>query len=108
MYFSDILKVVYGTGVGDAVKKWALVIAEWQYIYISLNVMHFKTCTDPDVLSFSWFPGPSMFQDVKPVAMRDVKKNGNGVLQVWSLLHSRNVELEKYDKVLAIWIVKLF
>ena len=44
--------------------------------------MHFKTYIDPDVLSFSWLPGPSAFQDLKPIAIEVVKNNGNGVLQV--------------------------
>ncbi|XP_030202110.1 uncharacterized protein LOC115535227 isoform X4 [Gadus morhua] len=55
------------------------------HLYSPAHLINYYTCTDPDVLSFSWFPGPSMFQDVKPVAMRDVKKNGNGVLQVLDL-----------------------
>ncbi|CAL8371058.1 unnamed protein product [Boreogadus saida] len=55
------------------------------HLYSTAHLINYYTYTDPDMLSFSWFPGPSMFQDVQPIAMRDVKKNGNGVLQVLDL-----------------------
>ncbi|KAK0150422.1 Protein FAM186A [Merluccius polli] len=44
--------------------------------------MYFKNYTDPDVLCFSWFPGMNMLTFLRPIAIKDVKTNGNGVLQV--------------------------
>ncbi|CAL8296641.1 unnamed protein product [Lota lota] len=55
------------------------------HLFSPAHLINHYTYTDPDVLSFSWFPGMSMFKELKPIAKEDIKKNGNGVLQVLDL-----------------------
>nr|XP_029514794.1 uncharacterized protein LOC115128807 [Oncorhynchus nerka] len=66
------------------------------------HLSNYYSYTDPDVLSFSWMPNMDMLNLLRPLAVKEMDKNGPGVLRVLDMPKSVSVKLKTsgYSKVM--------
>ncbi|XP_055732557.1 uncharacterized protein LOC129819896 isoform X2 [Salvelinus fontinalis] len=66
------------------------------------HLSNYYSYTDPDVLSFSWMPNMDMLNLIRPLAVKEMDKNGPGVLRVLDMPKSVFVKLKRsgYSKVM--------
>ncbi|CAB1320671.1 unnamed protein product, partial [Coregonus sp. 'balchen'] len=66
------------------------------------HLSNYYSYTDPDVLSFSWMPSMDMSNCIRPLAVKEIDKNGPGVLRVLDMPKSVSVRLKRsgYSKVM--------
>ncbi|XP_042151303.1 uncharacterized protein LOC112264474 isoform X2 [Oncorhynchus tshawytscha] len=66
------------------------------------HLSNYYSYTDPDVLSFSWMPNMDMLNLLRPLAVKEMDKDGPGVLRVLDMPKSVSVKLKTsgYSKVM--------
>jgi hypothetical protein len=67
------------------------------------HLSNYYSYTDPDVLSFSWMPNMDMLNLLQPLAVKEMDKNGPGVLRVLDMPKSVSVKFKTsgYSKALT-------
>ncbi|KAL0962063.1 hypothetical protein UPYG_G00335220 [Umbra pygmaea] len=66
------------------------------------HLINYYNYTDPDMLSFSWLPSTDMSNCLRPLAAKEMEKNGPGVLRVLNMPEKvfHDLKRSSYSKVM--------